>query len=65
MDLDFEIDFFKLLGFSMLIFIYFLSNIVYRDFIIWICEIRKVGFFIYIERVEIVRVSKEFIEKNF
>lgn len=49
----------------MLIFIYFLSNIVYRDFIIWICEIRKVGFFIYIERVEIVRVSKEFIEKNF
>lgn len=49
----------------MLIFIYFLSNIVYKDFIIWICEIRKVGFFIYIERVEIVRVSKEFIEKNF
>lgn len=49
----------------MLIFIYFLSNIAYKDFIIWICEIRKVGFFIYIERVEIVRVSKEFIEKNF
>lgn len=49
----------------MLIFIYFLSNIVYKDFIDWICEIRKVGFFIYIERVEIVRVSKEFIEKNF
>lgn len=63
-DLDFEIDSFKPLGLSTLISIHFPSNTAYRDFITWIRETRKVGFLTHIERVEIARASKEFIEKN-
>lgn len=63
-DLDFEIDSFKPSGFSTLISIHFPSNTAYKDFIDWIRETRKVGFLTHIERVEIARASKEFIEKN-
>lgn len=63
-DLEFEIDSFRPSRLSTSISIHFPSNTAYKDFHSWIRQTRKVGFLSHIERVEIARVSKEFIENN-